>query len=111
MEIKEQIAEIEKGCNTSSTKDGSCFAHEKGNLCDECKAKLQGFLLGTISQLIINLEKYSYFKGELDNNPDVFNYIRIDCGRMIDQITADLKYCEDKLSKLNGGQNEDKKRS
>jgi len=93
-DTKDQLAEIEKEIEDLHYPDAmGNFPSDQREQIEKAEAKLQGFLLGTISQLKEEKEflRTHWFYDEEDKG---------DFELRLDKITADLKEAEDKLKKL-----------
>ena len=84
MNPKDQLAEIEK-----EIEEHNCPKALTCQICLKNTAKLQGFLLGTISQL---KEEIKFLKDIFTWSPNAIN--------RVERLTADLKFYEDKLKEM-----------
>jgi hypothetical protein len=96
MNTKDQLAKIEGLCDI-------CKKYPENN-CSKCRKLKSGFLLGTISQLKIRKEKIENRKEKIENKyhfPYHLDYEGTEEDKKdYEQITADLKYYENKLKDL-----------
>jgi hypothetical protein len=93
MNTKDQLAKIEGLCDI-------CKKYPENN-CSKCRKLKSGFLLGTISQLKERLEKLKKLRYcVMYINPTYRQSISKMFKEETEEITADLKYYENKLKDL-----------